>query len=73
MPRSRIHVSSRPVRVGLDNFREIEWDVAISYQVWDLRCCYGVNMAVTGSTSSYTLLAKKGSLAVPQVEPLKVL
>ena len=30
-------------------FREIEWDVAISWQLQNLRGCFGVYVAVTGS------------------------
>ena len=51
MPWLHLHVKAYPVRATWDNFREIDWNVAISWQLWGLRGCYGFFMAVTGSTS----------------------
>ena len=42
VPRSHLHVKSRPVGATLDNFREIEWDAAISY----FHGSYGVCVSV---------------------------
>ena len=58
---SHLHVKVGPVRDTKDNFREIEWDMAILWQLRGLRGCYGVCMDVTGSTfSSIPYVAHKG-------------
>ena len=51
MPRPHlheVHVKARPVRATYDNSREIEWDVAISWQLRSQRGCYVVFVAVPG-------------------------
>ena len=51
-PRSHLTpVKAHPDRATKDNFREIERDVAISWQLRVQRGCYGVYVADTGSTS----------------------
>ena len=37
MPRSHLHVNACSVRATIR-----EWDVAISWELWGLRDCYGV-------------------------------
>ena len=53
---SQIHIKAHLVTATYDNFHEIEWDVAISWQLQGLCGCYGVwvcilfaNIALHGS------------------------
>ena len=50
MPRSHLNVKARPVRATKDHFREIEWDMAMSWQLWVVHDSFRVYVAVTGST-----------------------
>ena len=49
MPRSHLYVKARPVRATEDHFREIEWDVAISWQLRGLRGSYVVYVSLLGA------------------------
>ena len=49
MPWLHLHIKARPVS-HVRQFSWIEWDGVILWQLWGHRGCYGVFMAVTGSS-----------------------